>query len=161
MCRPSVELLKKQAVCGRNDSNDGRIAAGKASVRRPCRHTAHARTHIVLKNRHHRPPCVRAMRPSLLLSFAEGDTFASNASNTFERSETHPLSFAEGDTFASIASNTFERSETHPLSFAEGDTFASNASNTFERSETHNFWLNPQKKASIQVSIRKKWIEGL
>ena len=77
MCRPTVEWLIKQAVCGRNDSNDGRNAAGVASVRRPCRHTAHARTYIVLKNRHHRSPCVRALRPSLLHSFAEGDTFAS------------------------------------------------------------------------------------
>jgi len=58
----------KQADCGCNDSNDGRNAAGKASVRRPCRHTAHARTHLVRKNRHHQPPCVRALRPSLLLS---------------------------------------------------------------------------------------------
>ena len=65
--RPLGEFIIAQALCGRNDSNDGRNAAGKASVRRPCRHTAHARTHLVRKNRHHQPPCVRALRPSLLL----------------------------------------------------------------------------------------------
>ena len=75
MWRPTVEWLIKQAVCGRKGSNDGRNAAGKASVRRRCRHTAHARMNVVLENRHHRSPGVRALRPALL--FAEGDTFAS------------------------------------------------------------------------------------
>jgi hypothetical protein len=93
--RPLGEFVIAQAVCGRNGCNDGRNAAGKASVGRPCRHTAHARTHRVRKNRHHRPPGVRALRPALLFS-PEAIHLRAGARNTLkimERFFTHSYDF--------------------------------------------------------------------
>ena len=84
MCRPTVEWLIKQAVCGRNDSNDGRNAAGKASGRRLCRHTAHARTRLVCKNLHNRPS-VRARIAPVVASFIR------RSRHINERSELHIL----------------------------------------------------------------------
>ena len=76
--RPPGELII-QPVWGRNDSSDGLNAAGKASVWRLCRHTAHARTQNIPKSNTTDSPCVRALRPSLLVSFGATDTFASGS----------------------------------------------------------------------------------
>ena len=104
MCRPSVEFSIKQAVCGSNDSNDGRNAAGRASVRRLCRHTAHARTHIVLKTATtDLRACAHCARRCFSHS-AQPTHLRTLACNTFER---------QRDTFSSnlraLASNTLKK----------------------------------------------------
>jgi hypothetical protein len=74
-----------QAVCGRNRSNDGRNAAGIASVRRPCRHTAHALATIYVE--HTPPKSVRARIAPVVAVIAEGDTFASVSEQHIKKTE--------------------------------------------------------------------------